>query len=193
MLVGAQFFQSFIWNATVNINQSDSLTVDRMTGQVHACDIDFSFTEQLANKADDAGMILVEKDQEVAVGQRLDVTAVDAHDSVVVFSEQGATNRILAVGADHFQADQAGKAAGQLVAGLGDANAAFFGQKRSVDVVNFGADHWREDAFQGGHGQRLGRVVGHSPCIFNADFCKTFAIELRQERAKTLGQIQVGS
>src|SRR5210317_1675150 len=102
MLVGAQFFQSFIWNATVNVNQRDGLTVDRMTGQVHACNIDFSFTEQLADKADDAGMIFVEKDQEVAVGQRFDVTAVDAHDAVVVFSEKGATNRILAVSPDHF-------------------------------------------------------------------------------------------
>jgi hypothetical protein len=92
MLVGTQFFQSFIWNATVNINQRDGLPIDRMAGQVHARNINLSVTEQLADKADDAGMILVEEDQEVAVGQSLDVTAVDAHDPVVVFSEQGATN-----------------------------------------------------------------------------------------------------
>ncbi len=69
--MGAQFFQSFVWNATVNIDQGDGLAVDCLASQVHAGDIDLRLAKDLADKADDAGAIFIEQHQDMAVGEEL--------------------------------------------------------------------------------------------------------------------------
>jgi len=157
------------------------LVVDRLAGQVHAGNIDFRLTEYLADKADDAGAVFVEQHQDIAVGESLHVAAVNTHNAIVPFTKHGSTDRMFTLCANDRQAYHAGESARCLTAGFRNTDAAFFYQVRCIDVVGFRADHWRQDALQGSHGQWLSRIVGNCASIFKTHLFKPLAIQLGLE------------
>ncbi len=137
----AQDIENFLGNGFIHVNERDGHPSHFFSSQLEPCDIDSFFSQKGAYGADHAGDILIMKDENVALGDRLEIEVVDPDNSRVVAPKDRAFDLGLFVfGLDSYR-DGTGKIAGTAAFLLYDIDTSLSRHHRGVDVVHTGLHH----------------------------------------------------
>ena len=85
----AQFFNCFLRNFAVNIDDADDQSARGFPAEADAADIDFPLRQDRPHRARNAWSVVIVDEKHITVGSRLDINIVDFDDARFVIRRQG--------------------------------------------------------------------------------------------------------
>ena len=159
----------------------------------HVGDVDLRFAEDAADRSDHARGVGVFKDEEIALGHRVEIVIVDAHDAGLA-TEEGSRNGDLLLLVPGGDSDEVGELTLLGGTALGNADASAFSEGGGVEVVRRARGRaGLKESLEGRAGHE-GRVdLGDLAGVFDAEEVRLLRCDLADQLAEHFGESEVGA
>src|SRR2546429_6525023 len=156
-----------------------------------AADVDVVLAQDCADVTDDAGHVVIARDEHVAVWNRLDAKAVDLCDASIAAAcdaaEECARDRLLAARRQDARADGGSKIAARALVRSSDADSPFLCDEEGVDDVDTRA-HIAQQAREESPRDRRSIKLDHLASILKPYLAHSLVNQLRLKSAETFSK-----
>ncbi|CAO0830338.1 hypothetical protein SMICM17S_02097 [Streptomyces microflavus] len=191
----ADLGQHRLRDGLVHGEDDQGLAALRRPRDLHARDVQTGLAEDLADRADHTGTVLVTQDDHVVGERQVHVVLADGHDLLEVLRacQRAGDRDLLAAGERAADGDHVAVVGRLGAGGEADLDTALLGEERGVDVGDGLVHDVLEDALERREFQHLDVVLGDLAIHLDVEPGRDLAREGGEDPAELLGERQAGA